>query len=128
MLTTLAGIVLTLHGLVHLWFMMLALRLIPFEPDMGWTGYSWAFSRVFKDDLISPLAGFLFGVVALGFIISGILYPDKAYWVDSLLLVTAILSSFVLVLFWDGSTKNLVQKGLIGLLINVVIILLTILQ
>jgi len=29
---------LILHGLVHLWYLVLAFRLVEYKPDMGWTG------------------------------------------------------------------------------------------
>jgi hypothetical protein len=40
MLRILFGIFVVLHGLVHLWYVVLSQRLVEFQADMGWTGES----------------------------------------------------------------------------------------
>jgi hypothetical protein len=46
MLRFLIGIFIVLHGLVHLWYVVLSQGLVEFEPEMGWTGESWLLSRL----------------------------------------------------------------------------------
>jgi hypothetical protein len=36
---------------------------------------------------------------------------------------SAVFSAAVILLFWDGSTEMLIQKGILGLLINLAILL-----
>lgn len=128
MLSTLAGIFLILHGFVHLWYLVLAFGFVEYKPDMGWTGRSWIFSRIMGDSLIRSLAGVLFAIAALAFIISGIVFLAKSPWAQPMLLSSAILSSLIILFFWDGSMEYIVQKGVIGLLLNIVVILLVVLS
>jgi len=120
--TTLFGIFVILHGLVHLWFMVLSFGWVEFQQDMGWTGKSWLFSGWMRDAILNPLSGISFILSALGFVISGIGVLTNAAWTNTALLVTSIFSSLILIIFWDSATKLIVQKGLIGLLINIGII------
>ena len=46
----LLGIFIILHGLVHLGYFTLSHRLVPFEPQMGWTGRSWLFTGILGDN------------------------------------------------------------------------------
>jgi len=41
MIRVLSGVFFVLHGLVHLWYVVLSQRLVAFQADMGWTGESW---------------------------------------------------------------------------------------
>jgi hypothetical protein len=118
MLQILTGIFIILHGLVHLWYLVLSFQWVKFQPDMGWTGQSWLFSKIFQETSVRSFAGVLFALGALAFIISGIGFLADANWLNPVLLASAVFSSLVLILFWDGSTDLLVQKGLVGLLIN----------
>lgn len=122
MINTLAGIFLILHGLVHFWYVVLSFEWVKFQPDMGWTGQSWLFSSFLKDSMLRPLAGILFTIAVFLFIISGISVFFQPEWLNTILLISSIFSSIILVLFWDGSTHMIVQKGIIGLIINLVVI------
>lgn len=122
MINTLAGIFLILHGLVHFWYVVLSFEWVKFQPDMGWTGQSWLFSSFLKDSMLRPLAGILFTIAVFLFIISGISVFFQPEWLNTILLISSIFSSIILVLFWDGSTQMIVQKGIIGLIINLVVI------
>lgn len=122
MLNTLAGIFMILHGLVHLWYVVLAYRLVEYQPDMGWKGKSWLLSNILNEKVVRSTAGVLFAAAALAFVISGIVFLAKADWARPVILASTILSSLVILVFWDGSTQMMVQKGILGFLINVVII------
>jgi|SRR5690606_2485622 len=119
---TIYGIFLVLHGLVHFWPATLTWRLVEFKPEMGWTGASFVLSRVLEESTVLTLAGVLFPLAGILFVISGIGVAMHADWARWLLTVSAVFSSLVLVLYWDGSTQMLVQKGLIGLVINVLVL------
>jgi hypothetical protein len=122
MLNTFAGIFVILHGLVHLWYVVLSYQVVEFQPDMGWTGKSWFFSAFLQESSVRQLAGILFIIAALLFIISGIGIITNAGWLSSVILISSIFSSIILILFWDGSMAMIVQKGIIGVIINLVLI------
>lgn len=124
----LIGIFLLLHGLVHLWYFTLSQRLVKFQPEMGWTGESWLLSNILSDSTIRSLASVLFTLAAAAFLVSGIGVFFRTEWVRSVLVGSAVFSSAILILYWDGGMQMLVQKGLIGLLINIAILLVVLLQ
>ena len=47
----------------------------------------------------------------------------RAEWWRTVLVGSAVFSSVIILLLWDGGMQLIVQKGLIGLLINVVILI-----
>lgn len=116
------GFFIILHGLVHLWYFTLSQRLVEFQPEMGWTGKSWLSSNFLSDSISRPLAGALYILATIAFVVSGIGIFTSAEWLPPVLVGSAVFSSAVILLFWDGSTQMLVQKGFIGLLINVAIL------
>lgn len=123
----LSGIFLILHGLVHFWYVTMSQGWVELKADMGWTGKSWLLGSLLKPSLLHPTASVLYGLAAIAFVISGILMlinPDSSrIW----LWISTILSSLTLIIFWDGNVQYIVQKGLIGLIINVIVLILLIL-
>ena len=116
------GIFIILHGLVHLWYVVLSYRWVEYQPEMGWNGQSWLFSSFLSQATVHSITGVLFFLAALIFVISGIGIFIQASWVNPILLSSAAFSSMVLILFWDGSLDRIVQKGILGVLINLAII------
>ena len=117
------AIFILLHGLVHIWYVTLARRWVPFEPGMGWTANSWLLSSAFGDTTMRSLATVLFSIATLSFVIAGAGMLAQADWWSSVLIGAAIASSVTIFLFWDGSFEMLVQKGILGLLINIVLLI-----
>lgn len=116
------SVLIFLHGAVHVWYILLIGNIVKYSPDMGWTGKSWLLPGL-------PVEGFLrisgviaYGLTVLLFLISvaGILL-DKD-WYPVLLVVSAIVSSIAILFFFDGCFRMLVQKGMIGLIINIIIL------
>ncbi len=122
MLKVLFGLFIMLHGLVYLWYVVLSYGLVEFQPDMGWTGESRLLSGVLGESKTRSLAGILYIVATVAFVVSGIGIFAGAEWRHSLLLGSAILSSVIILLYWDGKMEMFIQKGLGGLLINAGII------
>ncbi|MEE4198136.1 MAG: hypothetical protein V2I54_10865 [Bacteroidales bacterium] len=119
----LCGVFILLHGLVHFWYVILSVRWIEFKPEMGWTGKSWLLDPVIPPSVIRVIAVFLFSFAALSFIVgSGGIFWIKE-WTRFVLFLSAIISSFTIFLFYDGSPHHFVQKGILGVVINLVIIL-----
>jgi hypothetical protein len=113
------GIFIVLHGLVHLWYVTLSQRLVEFQPEMGWSGESWLFSPWLGDAATRSLATVLYGLATLGFVIGGIgIFALQGWW-RPLVIGSAAFSAAIILLFWDGGLHMLVEKGLIGFLINV---------
>jgi hypothetical protein len=123
MLRFLIGLFIILHGLVHLWYFTLSQRLVDFKPEMGWSGKSWLFTGLLGDPTTRLLASVLFVVAAIALVISGVGIFARAEWWWPMLIGSAIFSSAILFVLWDGSTQLVVQKGLIGFLISLVILL-----
>ncbi|MGC9342288.1 MAG: hypothetical protein ACP5E3_06285 [Bacteroidales bacterium] len=117
---TILSIFIILHGAVHIWFVLLLNKVVKYTPDMGWTGKSWLLAENnltrYTGTVIYLLATVLFIASSLGIML------NKA-WYPTLLLISAIVSSAGILLFFDGSFQMLVQKGIIGLGINLIIII-----
>jgi len=118
MLAFWSGLFIVLHGLVHLWYVVLSQKLVAFQPEMGWTGRSWLLTNVLGDSPTRSIAGLLYVLATIGLMVSGIGVMARGEWWRPVLIGSTILSSVTLLLFWDGSTDLIVQKGLIGLVIN----------
>lgn len=117
---TILSILILLHGAVHIWFVILLNKVIKYTPDMGWTGKSWIFpennfTRI-SGTVIYILATVLFAVSSMGMALNKSWYP-------TLLFISAIVSSFGILFYFDGSFTMLVHKGIIGLGINLIIII-----
>lgn len=117
------GFFLVLHGLVHLWYFTLSQGLVEFQTEMGWTGRSWLLSNFLGDSISRSLAGVFYVLATIAFVVSGIGLFTNAEWLPPVLAGSAVFSSAVILLFWDGNSQMLVQKGFVGLLINVVILI-----
>lgn len=122
MLTVVAGTVLALHGLTHLWYVVLAQRLVAFQPEMGWSGRSWALTANLGDPLTRAFATATYLLAATTFTLGGASLITHSGWTRPLLAGSAALSLAAIALFWDGATDHLVEKGLIGLAIDVAVL------
>lgn len=122
MLKTISSIVIILHGLVHIWYLLLMSKVVKYQPDMGWTGASWLLPGSPENAVIRISGILLYGLASLLFIISGISLMAGSSITVRLLIISALLSSLLILVFFDGQFNMLVQKGLIGLIINLVII------
>ena len=116
------GVFLVLHGLVHLLYLGQSARLFELQPGMVWPDSSWAFSRLLGDEATRVLASISCGVAAIGFVAGGIgIFVMQAWW-RPVVVGSAIFSAVIFILFWDGQAKTLANKGAIGLLINLAIL------
>lgn len=122
MLRVLVGVFILLHGLVHLWYFTISQGLVTFQSEMGWTGRSWLLSKFVQESSLSTLASALYVLVTLAFIFGSVGVFFRAEWIRPVLIGSAIFSSTVILLFWDGSGEMLVQKGVLGLAINLAIL------
>jgi hypothetical protein len=123
MIKILTGIFIVLHGLVHLWYLTLSQGWVEFQADMGWTGKSWLFTNLLGDQTTRTLASVAYTLAAIGLVAGGTGIFLQQEWLRPVLIGSAIFSSAIIVLFWDGSREMLVQKGLLGLLINLAVLI-----
>jgi len=117
-MTILFGIITILHGLVHFWYVILNQGLVEFKPEMGWTGKSWLLTDLLSAEFTRPLATIFYGVSAITFVVAGVGLITSQSWTRLWILVASSISAVSIILFWDGNFEQLVEKGLIGLLIN----------
>lgn len=122
MLRLLAGIFLVLHGVVHLWYVVLSQGWVEVEEQMGWNGYSWLLSPVLPERTILSVASVAYVLVALGFAAAGVGLVLHLAWWSPVLVGAAVLSAVVIVALWDGEVELLVEKGVVGVLIDVAIL------
>ena len=119
----LLGIFLILHGLVHIWYIILSLELVEFQPEMGWTGYSWIFTDRLGDKITRKIGAFEYGLTTFLFLIAGMGLIFNSSWANTWISVAAVLSTVTIFEFWDGEAQMLIQKGLLGVIINAGLIL-----
>jgi hypothetical protein len=120
--TVVFGIVLVLHGLVHLLYFGQSRRFFELQPGMTWPDGSWAFSRLLGDAAVRNLAGVLLVVTATGLIAGGAGLLARQAWWRPLIVAAAALSALIYILLWDGGSQHLDNKGGVGILISVAIL------
>jgi hypothetical protein len=59
---------------------------------------------------------------ALAFVVSGGALALKQNWWRTLTLLSAAISTFTYVLFWNGTFQSLPNQGAVGILINLAIL------
>ena len=116
------GVFIVLHGLVHLLYFGQSRRLFELQPGMVWPDGSWAFSRLLGDEATRLLASISYVLAAIGFVAGGTGILISQAWWRPVVVGSAVFSAVIIVLFWDGVVQNLDDKGLIGLLINLAIL------
>ena len=116
------GIFIMLHGMVHLWYVVLSQRLVKFQPEMGWTSESWVLSGPLNESVARSLATGLYALAALAFVVSAVGFLGRSDWWRPAMSISAVFSAVTVLMYWDGHMGMLVEKGLAGLLINVGII------
>lgn len=122
MLRFIVGLFLILHGLVHLLYAGQSWRLFELQPGMVWPDGSWAFSKLLGEETIRVLTSISCLLATTGFVAGGVgLFLKQAWW-QPLVVISALFSAIIFILFWDGTGQKLADKGGIALLINLVIL------
>ncbi len=121
MLGWILGLFLIAHGWAHIWPVAVSQGWARIQ-DAGWTGESWLLSWMPSGSLVL-LSTLGYSISLAGFAVSGVLLLLGQGWGKTLILPSAILSSLTILLFWDGRLTAILEKGLIGLLINLALII-----
>ena len=122
MINDIVGIFLILHGLVHLLYVALTQNWI-IDSDIVWNEESKLLSRFISDSELSILGLIAYAIAIISIIVSGAGLMIGAGWWKYLLTISAIYSSTMFLLFWDGQLRHLPDKGFIGIAINIGLII-----
>jgi hypothetical protein len=121
-MTTLFGIFLILHGLIHLLYFGQSARYFELKPGMVWPNGAWAFSRLLGDEATRNLASLALILAALGLAAGGIGILASQVWWRPVVVGAAVFSSLIYLLLWNGRTQNLDGQGAVGILIDIAIL------
>jgi hypothetical protein len=117
------GVFIVLHGLVHLLYSGQSARLFKLQPGMVWPEGSRAFSRILGDEATRLLANISCLLAAIGFVVGGTGILVMQAWWRPVVVASAAFSAVIFILSWDGEMRKLDDKGGIGLLINIAILI-----
>jgi hypothetical protein len=118
MIRVVFGIIIILHGLVHLLYFGQSARFFELQPGMVWPSGSWAFSKLLGDGTTRTLANISLILAAIGFVAGGLALLFKQVWFQPVVAGAAILSILTYILFWNGKMLNLDSQGGVGILID----------
>lgn len=116
------GFLLVAHGWVHLVYIASSQGWFGASAGWAWNGRSWLLSGILEERRILDITGVLFGLVALGFVIGAVGYVFSYDWWMPVLIGSALLSTLLYVVMWDGQFTQLPEKGALGMLINVAVL------
>ena len=122
MLYIILGVFLILHGAVHIWYVAMARGLISADADTIWNGRSWLLTRRVGDQTTMTLATIVFSAITLVFAVAGIALVAQQEWFSTWAITGSILSIAAIVCFWDGKPDHPVEKGLLGIILDVAIL------
>lgn len=122
MLGFILGIFIVVHGLIHLFYVGQSRRLFELQPGMVWPDGSWAFSKRLGDGTTRKLASTSCVLAAIGFVAGGIGLLTGQTWGSPVVVDSAVFSTIIFILYWDGNWQKWNDKGGVGILINVAIL------
>ena len=122
MLIIIVGVFFVMHGLVHLLYFGQGWRIFELTPGLTWPDHSWAIARLLGNETTRLLASIACILAAIGFAAGGAGVLFTQAWWQPVVVVTAVFSTVIFLLFWDGQMQKLSDKGGVGILINLVIL------
>ena len=122
MIKILFGIFIVLHGIVHLLYFGQSARYFELQPGMIWPDGSLVFSKNLGVTANRTVASICLVLAAVGFVASGVGILTGQPWWRPMLVGSAVFSSVIFILFWDGVLQSLDNKGGVGLLINLAVL------
>ena len=123
MLNSLFALFLILHGLVHLLYLGQSAGYFELQPGLRWPGGSWAFAQLLGDGLTRVVATASLALMAIMFLAGGVGLILRQSWWQPLTTGAAVLSAGIFILMWDGGLQRLDDKGGVGLLLNLALLL-----
>jgi hypothetical protein len=116
------GVFILLHGLVHLFYFGQSRRLFELRSDMVWPDGSWIFSKLLGNKNTRLLASISSVLATAGFAVGGIGILVSQGWWRQAVVGSAAFSAVIFLLLWDGGLQKLTEKGWIGILINITLL------
>ena len=118
------GLFLIAHGWVHLLYIALARAWIPPDENIAWTGESWLLTPRLGLDTTRQLATVAYGATILCFTVAGMGVLLRQPWFVFWTVFACGLSIATILGFWDRSLSRPLDKGLLGILIDIAILIL----
>ena len=123
MMEKILSVFLFAHGWAHIWYVILSQKLVEYEEWMAWTGKSWLLTGLLGDIAARWMATIGYTGSLVGFIASGVLlFFGRPGW-RSAAFYSSILSTLTILVFWDGKLSMLKEKGIIGVIVNLLVLL-----
>jgi hypothetical protein len=122
MIRILLAIFIVLHGLIHLLYVGQSARYFELQPGLAWPDGSWIFSRFLGVEANRTLASILLVLVGVGFAASGIGIIARLPWWRQVIVGSALFSTAIFILLYDGVAQHLDAKGAVAILINAAIL------
>lgn len=115
------GIIFILHGLVHFIYIAGTLGWLE-NSDMVLNEKSWVLSKFMSETWANIMGFIIYSIAILLFVASGIGFINEQDWWRDIIIISLIFSSIILLLYWDGIAKNMMDKGFLGIFINIAIL------
>lgn len=96
----LIGVILIIHGLIHLIFEFDITD--PSGNRVGWSGHSWLLTNLLGDPAVWAFGRLLWAVAIVGFVAAGVAVLLRLELWRMLDIFGAAVSLLAFVLFWDG--------------------------
>jgi hypothetical protein len=122
MIRILFGVFVVLHGMVHLLYIGQSARYFELQPGMVWPDGSWGFSKFLGAEANRMLANIFLLLAASGFVAAGFGILAGQAWGRPVLIGSAVFSAALFILFWDGVAQQIDNKGGVGVLINLALL------
>ena len=116
------GVFLVLHGLVHLLYLGQSLRFFELQPGLAWPDGAWLLNRFWQVETVRWVTAVSLIIATVGFVVSGIGLFWQFGWWRQMVVGTAVFSSALYLVLWDGGWQNLDDKGGVGILLNLAIL------
>ena len=94
------GILLIIHGLIHMMFLFY-FKLPDDEGYFGWSGKSWLLDKFLQEKIVKYIGKVLWSMVLIVFSVSGILILSKHELWRTLDIIASFISLFTFILFWN---------------------------
>jgi hypothetical protein len=122
MLRVIVGVLLVLHGLVHLFYFAQSRRVFELRPDFVWPDGSWAFTRSLGQATTRSLAAILCAVAAVLFVLGGAAVLLHQSWSVPVVVGAAAVSAALYLMMWNGRPRRIMDQGWLGIAIDVVVL------
>lgn len=116
------GFLLAAHGWVHVVYAASSNGWFGPGEGWGWNGRSWLLSGALGEGRVLAIATPLFLLDALGFGAGAVGFLLSTGWWVPVLAGSAVLSGLLYVAMWDGGSGDLLGKGALGVLVDVVVL------